>query len=747
MGRVLIITEKPSACQSFATALGGRSGVFEGQEFVLTNLVGHVMELVEPSLQVDVSLRDRYKSWSLESLPWHESDFKWKKKVSSGKSNVVSNVKKLAESCDEIAMACDVDPYGEGQLLCGEVLEHLGLVGKKKLTRVYHMDETAGEIRKAFLNRKPVPDLYRDREFVMATMRERWDFLSMQFTRIATICGGGRKVLREGRLKSDMVVLVGDQLDAYHKYKKIPFYENRFRDELGNLFCNPKEPRYASKDQVKQVYHASAVMVSKEEIKHTAPPALLSLSALSSQLEPMGFSPDLVLTTYQKMYEAHVCSYPRTEDKFVSPEQFNEMLPLVDAIAGVVGVNPGVLTHRRPRKTHVKSGGAHGANRPGKKVPESLSWVESMFGACGRKIYEILGRNYLAMLCEDYEYVSQSGYVKDYPDFVGTTSIPKKPGWKAIFKDDWSNNEDNEDDTAGKGFGAQASPFVFEGFPPKPAYPTQKWLMRSLEKLDVGTGATQLATYRDITSTKAKYPLLISKRGRISMAECGSMSYILLKGSKIGDLRVTERLYAQLRGVADGKLSMKACLDELEQLVLSDIQTMQKNTLILRKEMGDSMSDGAVGASEQVERFSGVWDGHEVNPKRVWGGHRFTDVEVTKLLSGEEIEFDCKGNSGNYKVKGKLANCTYNGHSYVGFERTGLSDDSPDRFTGTWKGKSVRVKRIWGGHTFTDQEVKDLLDGKDITFECKGKNGSYEVTGCLDNCEYNGHSYVGFSKK
>src|SRR5690606_1740610 len=120
-----------------------------------------------------------------------------------------------------------------------------------------------------------------------------------------------------------------------------------------------------------------------------------------------GIKAQLVLSTYQKMYESQVVSYPRTEDKTITPEQFNELAPLVDKIAAVVGVDVKHLTHREPRKTHVKPQGAHGANRPGPSVPSSLDDVEQRFGRAGRLIYETLGKNYLAMIAEDYVYEQQ----------------------------------------------------------------------------------------------------------------------------------------------------------------------------------------------------------------------------------------------------------------------------------------------------------------------------------------------------
>ncbi len=120
------------------------------------------------------------------------------------------------------------------------------------------------------------------------------------------------------------------------------------------------------------------------------------------------------------------------------------MLPLVDKIASVVGVDTSLLSHRAARKTHVKEGGAHGANRPGINVPESLAELENGYGKIGSAIYSVLAKNYLAMLAEDYEYELIKGHVRDFPEYVGQTQIPIKPGFKAIFDSDSSSTEKSE---------------------------------------------------------------------------------------------------------------------------------------------------------------------------------------------------------------------------------------------------------------------------------------------------------------
>lgn len=73
---------------------------------------------------------------------------------------------------------------------------------------------------------------------------------------------------------------------------------------------------------------------------------------------------------------------------------------------------------------------------------------------------------------------------------------------------------------------------------------------------------------------------------------------------------------------------------------------------------------------DDVERFSGIWNDKEVNPKRVWGEHRFTDDEVKALLAGQTIKFQAVSQkTGNYySAKGKLAEQEYSGNKFIGFK-------------------------------------------------------------------------------
>ena len=186
--------------------------------------------------------------------------------------------------------------------------------------------------------------------------------------------------------------------------------DNRFCHPYGrdnNAETKEDEPMFKTKDEVPKDYHTSDVVVDSKDMT-----MLLDLASLVSKLTSKGATVKQVLDTYQKMYEAQVVSYPRTEDKNITPEQFNELLPLVDKIANVVGVDASLLTHRQPRSTHVMPKGAHGANRPGTNVPAQLSALQQ-YGPWAEEIYVLLAESYLAMLAEDYEYVFQKNHVKE----------------------------------------------------------------------------------------------------------------------------------------------------------------------------------------------------------------------------------------------------------------------------------------------------------------------------------------------
>lgn len=697
-----ILTEKPSAARNFAKALGGQSGTYNGEDYVIVFARGHLFELKQPVDQVAPAKRERYGSWALKDLPWDVTDFAFEREKKKDTSKLLADIKKTLSSCDSVILAGDTDPSGEGFLLAWEIVSELGL-SHKPIYRMYFTDESPASIQKAFVSRKRLSSPEDHDEYRMAWLRSRWDFLSMQWTRIASELVDKRAIVRQGRLKSAMIVLVGDQLKAHNEWKKVPFYEPRFRDENGVMYIDPDAQRFAHESDVNlSGLHASSVTVDSKTMKRSGPPRMLDLAGLSALLSTKGVKAGELLKIYQKMYEAQVVSYPRSSDRHVTKEQYAELVRNAPAIARAVGIDPSLLTHTAARSTHVKDSGAHGANRPGPNIPSSLAEVENKYGKTGAMIYELLARSALAVLAEDYEYEAQKGHVTDFPAYVGSCSVPKKQGWKAVLGGA-SMADDDDDANNGAGLGTQAKPFVHEGVPPRPAAPTVKWLMKQLEKRDVGTGATRTSTFAEVSSSKSRYPLMSETRGKIDLTEIGEISYRLLPGTHIGDLAITERVFSDMKAVAKGEKQADDVLAEVARLVTDDIAVMTANAQTMRKDLG-------MGDYVEKEYFEGTWDktGAHVRFNRTWSGHRFTDQECMDLLAGKDIEITAtsKRTGGDFTVIGSFGEYEFEGRKCIGF--------IPDFTKPTSAAKRGVAPKSMLGVKLTDEQREKIEAGEKV---------------------------------
>lgn len=770
MGKVGILTEKPSAARNFAAALGGMSGTYDGQEYVIVSARGHLLELKAPAEMVPAALTEKVKNWNVADLPWDSSQFAWEREVrrkggrpDSEVKSLLDSINKTLSSCEEVVCAADLDPTGEGSLLGWEIVQFLGLEGKK-LSRMEFLDEAPKSIQTAFVKRRPVSSVESEGDFRKADFRSKWDMLSMQFTRVATKASGSQVVLRNGRLKSAMVVLVGDQLAAHTNYVKKPFFENRFRDESGVVYTDADTDRFENKADVPGDLTSSPVVHDGTSRKKTSPPKLLDLSGLAALLSKRGYSAKDVLSTYQKMYEKLVVSYPRTEDRFVSEEQFSELLPLVDDIAKVVGVDPAALSHRTPRKpSHVKNGGAHGANRPGTNVPGSLAEVEKTYGKLGALIYEVLAKNYLTMLAPDYEYDQLAGHVEKYPDYKGTLNVPVVQGWKGVFVVD-DEDEDAEGESEAKALGTKAEPFVHEGFPPRPAHPSMTWLMKQLERRSVGTGATRTSTYAEVTNNATGKALMLERKGgKLVLSEPGELNHKVVAGTNIGDLGLTEKVFEQMSQIEKAGADADAFLAEVADLVRADIATMQANAGTLPAELTDRLSAKGVFRKpveyfDLPEKLHFTAEGTTVTrAKREFSGYRFTDDEVAALCRGESVEVTAtSARTGNqFTAPGVLEGSVveFKGKKYPTVSFT-PKFPKREKVGGTYKGKTVEFNAVWGandhweGHRFSETDIRMLLAGEEIVFDATSKAGKpYKAKGALGQSTFKGNKIFGFQLK
>ena len=154
-----ILTEKPSAARHFAAALGGMNGTYNGEQFVIAHARGHLYEFVDPHRMVaDPDVAGKYRTWDLGNLPWDPEQLDWSLELIKNASSVAQDVKRTLGKCDEIVIATDVDPTGEGGMIAVNAFLELGLK-PGKWSRMYFTDEAPASLQKAFAARKVIPSL------------------------------------------------------------------------------------------------------------------------------------------------------------------------------------------------------------------------------------------------------------------------------------------------------------------------------------------------------------------------------------------------------------------------------------------------------------------------------------------------------------------------------------------------------------------------------------------------------------
>lgn len=736
---LLIVTEKPSAAQNFAKALGGKSGTFNGEQYEIIALAGHVMQYVSPENMVAKDKVEQYKSWDIKYLPWNLKEMSFDREVAQGKGKLVAALKSASKRADTLVIATDVDPSGEGELIAMEAFKEIGWRGK--IERMYFVDESVKQIQKAFKSRRDVSNSSKNGDYLKAETRSMWDFASMQVVRIATSIARQLKlrvVLRNGRLKSVMNRLVFLQEEAIRKYKRTPYYEAQFKDDNGHVykrkFKDGDDWRFASESEVPlSLYHTSAVTEDGRTRKESAPPKLLDIMSLAAILAPKGYSPKKVSDVYQKMYDAKIVSYPRTEDSVISVEQFNDMLSLVDSIAKVVGVDVSLLTHRQQRSTHVKDGGSHGANRPGEKVPKSLAELavfDNGSKGIASAIYETLAKNFLAMFAENYVYDSVSGHVVDYPDFKTTFSIPVSQGWKRVYNE--VEDDDVDDDTASKGIGTSADPFIAEGANSKPATPTIKWLKNQLKKYDVGTGATRTSTIAEMTTDKEDRRLLDEKRGRLSTTLIGKVNAVLLKDTWIASPEITQELFQNMEAVGQFQKTVDEVVATVTKLVKHDLEVMEANEGLALKYIESVLSKGGKDADKfnklktkaPVQKVKGFYKGKEVEfYNSVMGVYQPTEEERNKALSGGEFVIDLISKKTKKPYKGRIG-FGYDDKYGYGFKYLGPVVNGPAKVDIEFEGQMIQIKPAFGSYQLSNDELQCLARKEEVRIKTKTAKGT-----------------------
>lgn len=321
----LVIAEKPSVAKSIAAVLGATKqskGYLEGGGWRISWCFGHLAEPAPPE-----QYNPAWKKWRLSDLPLRPRPFVFR--VQKSTEEQFGILKKLLNDADttEVVNACDAGR--EGELIFRNVYALSGSRLPMKRLWISSMEEAA--IEEGFQLLRPGAEydgLYR-----AAVCRAEADWLvGINGSRFFSLTYDAR--LNVGRVMSPTLALLVQREAEIEAFTPTTFWKVQL--DLGNFFAETDRiaKRHAALELAEACTGAATVLSvdCKERREHA--PALYDLTTLQRDANRvLGYTAQQTLDYLQALYEKKLCTYPRTDSRFLTDDMETKVSRHVAAAA------------------------------------------------------------------------------------------------------------------------------------------------------------------------------------------------------------------------------------------------------------------------------------------------------------------------------------------------------------------------------------------------------------------------------
>ncbi len=332
----LVIAEKPSVAQAIAAVLGARErgdGCIRGNGWIVSWCVGHLVELAQAA-----AYDERLAKWRLEDLPILPE--RWRYAAAQGKTKQLDILRGLLNDKAVDSVVCATDAGREGELIFRLVYDFCKCTKPVQRLWISSMEDAA--IRDGFEKLRPGADY--DSLYHAALCRSQADWLvGINATRLFSCLYG--VTLNVGRVQTPTLALLVEREAAIAAFVRTPFY-TPVLDLTGFTVLGEKMEDRAAADTVRSVCNGkdAAVREIKRQDKNTAPPKLYDLTTLQREANRLfGYTAQQTLDYTQSLYEKKLCTYPRTDSRFLTEDMAPSLPALVSAVAGKLEFLPAVL--------------------------------------------------------------------------------------------------------------------------------------------------------------------------------------------------------------------------------------------------------------------------------------------------------------------------------------------------------------------------------------------------------------------
>ena len=568
----LVIAEKPSVAQSIAALLGAKKrndGYLEGNGYLVSWCFGHLAELASADVY-----DEKYAKWRYDDLPILPTSWRMTLGKDKGKQYDLLHDLLRRDDVSEVINACDAGR--EGELIFRTVYYMAGCTKTMKRLWISSMEDDA--IREGFKNLRPGSEYDGLHQSALCRAKADW-LVGINATRLFSVLY--HRTLNVGRVMSPTLALIVQREAEIDAFRPEPFY-------TVNLECGGVS---VAGDKLKDKGEANTIAAAckgqtatvksvERKEKNEKAPALYDLTTLQRDANRLlGYTAQQTLDYLQALYEKRLCTYPRTDSRFLTDDMEAGVPALVAISAAICGANTPDLILAKQVCNSGKVSDHHAV------VPtvSSKNADISALPAGERNILQLVARQLLCAVSEAYRYAETTVTLDcDGNSFSAKGKTVLIPGWKQYIQ---SEQEDKPLPELSNGQTMPVSEAtVKEGKTTPPKHYTEDTVLAAMEvagaketpedaeRKGLGTPATRAATIEKLVSTGFIERKKAKKTVNLIPANTGVSLITILPEQLQSPLLTAEREH-KLKQVERGELEAAAFLDGITEQMRELVKT------------------------------------------------------------------------------------------------------------------------------------------------------------------------------
>ena len=420
----LVIAEKPSVAKSLAAVLGAatrKDGYLEGGGWLVSWCLGHLAGLADAA-----TYNPDYAKWRYDDLPILPES--WRFTIAKDKRDQFDVLRTLLrrEDVTEVVNACDAGR--EGELIFRTVYCLAGCQKPMKRLWISSMEDSA--IREGFANLRPGADYDGLRDAALCRAKADW-LVGINATRLFSVLY--HRTLNIGRVMSPTLALIVQREAEIDTFKPVPFYTVTL--ELpGFSVTGERMADKAAAQQLKTACQSATATVKKVERKDKSekPPALYDLTTLQRDANRLlGFTAQQTLDYLQNLYEKKLCTYPRTDSRYLTSDMAESLPVLVNLVANAMPFRKGIaISCDAIQVINDKKVTDHHAVIPTRNLPGADL---SSLPVGEKAVLELVALRLLCAVAQPYTFAETAVVVECAgAEFAAKGRTVKQLGWRAL---------------------------------------------------------------------------------------------------------------------------------------------------------------------------------------------------------------------------------------------------------------------------------------------------------------------------